>query len=875
MRGDNYKSNKNSRIHHVILLGLVAAVYSSVILCIFINYVNFPNEPLGIDSIPHSAKVSLLNFWGFEGFKWLPSYYFGSPHFAVYPPASYFLLSSSSSIGKISPEHIIRVFNWAGYISIILTFVTIMILIYAKSHPKVGAALIAASYFGASPGIFEPWIWGGNYAELLTLSSIPIGLLFLDRYLEKRKLKYGLLYLVMGIYSIVGHEAVGFFFIITSIYWSLIEGEYTYRLGRVFLLLIALSGLTAWYLIPLVYLRSAFLPSEGIKWQTLSYSFRLNDYINTFIGIETGLPPSEEPYRLIKLNLMPLITAITICIIMGKRRKGKSLFKLFLMILPSISLISYFILCVSFHIPYPVGFPPYRLSTYIVIISSITLGLLFSLVQTKHGQIIVAVTMLIGTSLLLLSPNFSFVSERILKEEDKNVLSLVANLSLSSYEYRIGGVRDVLFYWLHLYHPSVYTSRGYYGVIPYIHWQSWYEHALAGAPVTLFWRNNILQLLDWSATKYVGLKKEDTGAVLLSSSFLKPIADFLNLTVYEFSDSPPISEVLLKGGVLFFGDYEGYDTVLRSIASSSYTKPAPVIVWAEGKCIDDVSSDVLEGFSSIILYRYCYRDREKAFNLLRDYVYKGGRLFIETMSSTDESSNMPPPIPVAKTYRGEVSGSWTLEIREHILTANITENMFSPPVYDGGPWGVSYSSQGDLRDYAIPLLISNGKILTVYSRYGSGEVIWSGMNLPYHSLAYQNPNEADFMRRLIMGDVKPITLPTEMIRKSATSIIFKNVPEAKGIIFRERYISNLVFSWKAYDREGGLNVFMMGPGFNYIVLREGWSRGDVEMVLEDGPLRIASIAISLITVIILTLTLIRAHYRSKIRRSKHADLPLA
>jgi hypothetical protein len=606
--------------------------------------------------------------------------------------------------------------------------------------------------------------------------------------------------------------------------------------------------------------------------ENIPYPFQVGDYLPVFTMVEIPFLPMVSR----ALPGTPFFVFLGLYLYYIKRR-GTDIWKrkvIFISIIP-ILLTIHFFLATQIIIPWIAGFHPARYLALITLYTSLLVGIILSRLAKISCYILLVILTFVGvTHYSFLPPSYELHIGQLPASQD---LRLIEELQASVYhnQYRIGGVKDGLFNIVSIARPDYYISRGYYSQgILYLDWHYWFEYTLSRNPKNISDENTLFHLLDWEAIRYLGFTNSEEISSYAMKKFraLGKLGDF---TIYEFIYASPISEVLLEGGVLFFGDYEGYDTVLRSIASSSYTKPAPVIVWAEGKCIDDVSSNVLESFSSIILYRYCYRDREKAFNLLKEYVYKGGRLFIETMSSTDESSNMPPPIPVAKTYRGEVSGSWTLEIREHILTANITENMFSPPVYDGGPWGVSYSTQGDLRDYAIPLLISNGKILTAYSRYGSGEVIWSGMNLPYHSLAYQNPNEADFMRRLIMGDVKPITLPTEMIRKSATSIIFKNVPEAKGIIFRERYISNLVFSWKAYDREGGLNVFMMGPGFNYIVLREGWSRGDVEMVLEDGPLRIASIAISLITVIILTLTLIRAHYRSKIRRSKHADLPLA
>jgi hypothetical protein len=868
---------KNVKKLDIAVLTIMIAIYSIILYIILNLYVNFPYNALGNDAVPHIAKVSILKYWGLEGFRWLPTYYFGNPHFIFYTPATYAIPLAIYVVFGLSLEGITQLFNWMSFISIILTIIFVIVLIYIKNGRRLAPAVVSGLFLGTSPAIFEPWLFGGNYAELLSLPSIPLGLIFLDRYLEENSLKYSILYIIVSAYSITGHQAIGLFFVVFSIVWILLHGIPSRKnIARISILIIIIFGLTAWYIIPLAHMELSHKVRETL-WMVMPSRLNLGDFVTTFLNIEIKELPSEG-YRIPGFNFLTILIVLLIYRVFHKKAsKNKFTYKTFIiMLIPSILLL-YFILCTVFYIPFPAGYHPSRFVPIIVLSLSLSIGLILSTTSSKSAYTITCVIIITGLFIFMLfPPAYRVVSVGLLSADEKDRMSIISKDSTAGNDYRIGGVRDELFYWAQLYYPNLYTSRGYYAQgILYIDWQAWFEHSLAGAPPTIPWKNTILHLLDWSAVRYVGLLKNDTAAVLLSRNKLMPLTPFLNLTIYEYTDSPPISEVLLKGGVLFFGDYEGYDTVLRSIASSSYTKPAPVIVWAEGKCIDDVSSNVLESFSSIILYRYCYRDREKAFNLLKEYVYKGGRLFIETMSSTDESSNMPPPIPVAKTYRGEVSGSWTLEIREHILTANITENMFSPPVYDGGPWGVSYSTQGDLRDYAMPLLISNGKILTAYSRYGSGEVIWSGMNLPYHSLAYQNPNEADFMRRLIMGDVKPITLPTEMIRKSATSIIFKNVPEAKGIIFRERYISNLVFSWKAYDREGGLNVFMMGPGFNYIVLREGWSRGDVEMVLEDGPLRIASIAISLITVIILTLTLIRAHYRSKIRRSKHADLPLA
>ncbi|MEN2974726.1 MAG: hypothetical protein ABDH32_04000 [Candidatus Caldarchaeales archaeon] len=420
--------------------------------------------------------------------------------------------------------------------------------------------------------------------------------------------------------------------------------------------------------------------------------------------------------------------------------------------------------------------------------------------------------------------------------------------SIFGNHFRIGGIKDHLFNIISLLKPDYYMSRGYYAQgILYLDWQYWFEYTLSYVSNSPSNENAFMHLLDWSSIRYLGLTDSEEAFKIAEEKF-NPIGKLGDFTIFENDFAPPISEFLYSGAVLVFADYEGYDVLLRSIAISSYSKPAPIIIWAEGRCIDDIPPDVLEKFSVTVLYRYCYRDRVKAFQILENYVSDGGRLFIETMPSIDESSEMPLPIPVSNTYRTKVENDWNFKIAEHSLTTGISENIFSPPVYDGGPWVISSSSLEYLRDGAEPLLISNDRVLVAYIRYGYGEVVWSGMNLPYHTLAYQNIVEADFMRRLIMYNVSIMVEPAQMYRDSATSISFKVPPKVKGIIFRERYVSNLVFSWKASDSREELDVFMMGPGFNYIVIKDTYDKvEDIRFVLEDGPLRTGSMIISVST----------------------------
>lgn len=858
---------KSVHIRGPLIFTIFILLYGLMLYYFLKHYVNFPESILGYDSIPHVAKISMLSKWGLEGFRWLPNYYFGNPHFTFYTPSTYIIPLLFQYLFNLSEEGIVKLFNWAGYFSIISSLSFIMLLSYLKSGYRLSSALLSGIFFGASPGIFEPWLFGGNSAELFSLPSIPLGLILLDRFLKTGKLNYLLFFLIVGVYAITGHQAVGMFYLVFSFSWILgnnITREQ--KIVKIITLSLTLLCSAAWYIIPLAYMELTH-KIRGSLWMKIPSELELGDYIVTFLNIEIHSLPSRG-YRFPGFLLTVLLPVILYIInrLHKNNCKKKSSNEAITTFSIGIGILLYFILwCVGFLLSFPEGFHPSRFIPYIVISFSISIGLL---INHAPSFLLKALPFIfISTGLMfsfLFPPSYNVAVSNFLSVEDKESLQKIKSLAMDHDVYRIGGVRDDLFYWVYLYYPHLYTSRGYYAQgILYIDWQAWFEHALAGAPPTLQWNNSILHLLDWTGTRYVGLMKNDTAAILLSNSVLKPLTTFLNFTIYEFPYSPPISETVYDGGILVFSDSEGYDVILRSIAISNYVKPAPIIVWAEDKCIDDVSLNVLEKFSSIILYRYCYRDKEKAFNLLADYVSRGGRLFIETMSSVDESSGMPQPIPISKTYREAVQESWNFSISEDLLTANITGEIFSPPIYDNGPWGVSSSTMNDLRSEAKPLLTSRDKILVAYIRYGNGIVVWSGMNLPYHVLSYQNIAEADFMKKLIMYDIIVRTEPAEMIRNSATSIIFKAQPSAKGIIFRERYISNLIFSWRATDLYKELDVFMMGPGFNYIVLNGRYGGENIRMSLHDGPLRICSIMLSVLAALLCIAVLLYTRYKAE------------
>ncbi|MCS7125450.1 MAG: hypothetical protein NZ929_00845 [Aigarchaeota archaeon] len=134
---------------------------------------------LGVDAVPHSAKIHIIKSLGFEGFRWFPTYYFGNPHFTFYTPSTYILPAIVTIILDLNHLQIIQLLNWMSFFSAILilagiiSFLSYVIKGSNKVMPIIGASLFLTS----SPGLMEPWLWGGNFQNFL-LYQLSLGVCY-------------------------------------------------------------------------------------------------------------------------------------------------------------------------------------------------------------------------------------------------------------------------------------------------------------------------------------------------------------------------------------------------------------------------------------------------------------------------------------------------------------------------------------------------------------------------------------------------------------------------------------------------------------------------------------------------------------------------
>ncbi|MFV2045372.1 MAG: hypothetical protein ACC700_19335, partial [Anaerolineales bacterium] len=224
----------------------------------------------------------------------------------------------------------------------------------------------------------------------------------------------------------------------------------------------------------------------------------------------------------------------------------------------------------------------------------------------------------------------------------------------------------------------------------------------------------------------------------------------------------------------------------------------------------------------------------------------------------------PEVFPVMNLSWGDLGSSGDFSLGGLIDESDIELGSFSPMIWQGQPWGVSYTTEG-LRGWADPILSLNGTPLIAGGQYGDGRVIWSGMNLIGHISTYKNQSETQFLHELITwllaSSKGGFTAAPSVTRSDPDTIEFGiegPVGDGTYLLWREAHSPD----WRAYARVGDKNVrvpiYRAGPGMMLIDLPE-FSGTELTITLEYG-LRIvgwAGLSITLISASLLVILAVR------------------
>ena len=173
------------------------------------------------------------------------------------------------------------------------------------------------------------------------------------------------------------------------------------------------------------------------------------------------------------------------------------------------------------------------------------------------------------------------------------------------------------------------------------------------------------------------------------------------------------------------------------------------------------------------------------------------------------AAGMQGPFPVTATASAQVTGEWGFRAETSPITDGIDFSAFGPPSNNGGPWTVSVAK--GVPSWAHTVLGSRPGAVVVTGQLGSGRVVWSGLNLPYHVDAYRNGEESRFLTNAIAWASR--TTPQQGARSTAhfdgpqqTTVAVDAT--SRGVLFKESFFDR----WHAYVDGREVTVYRAGPG---------------------------------------------------------------
>lgn len=370
--------------------------------------------------------------------------------------------------------------------------------------------------------------------------------------------------------------------------------------------------------------------------------------------------------------------------------------------------------------------------------------------------------------------------------------------------------------------------------------------------------NNTRFLFDWYATKYLEgnhqgenpalfathvtteefIKRNET--VVMNGALSVDYKDGVKETwegdaeqelhYYEVKDElvSPIHMATNAVPILHLGGQAAYDTLTRFLGMLNLNSRQVVLVRGP-KFIDEWPLSRLTEFKTVILYGYDYHNHTKAWKLIKQYVEKGGTVFIDTGLEVKESDSvslpssysrkMPEIFPIEQTVREDLGSAWDVEVLNSPVTEGIEFDKFSPLIFDEDPWNISHAPSDGTRDEGNVIL--KLKSFPVIVANESGNIIWSGLNLPYHVIRDFNSAEGQLMKN-ILNSLVPLAAKTE----PQFSYEWKSPTErtittsgAEGVLFKEQAFPGWVITVKEGTRTKQVPYYLAGPstpGFFYV-----------------------------------------------------------
>ena len=368
---------------------------------------------------------------------------------------------------------------------------------------------------------------------------------------------------------------------------------------------------------------------------------------------------------------------------------------------------------------------------------------------------------------------------------------------------------------------------------------------------------------DWFGTEFVYLHPVEDRSDTYSKAGWVPIIQEESLELWQYPRAPGLATLSSRPRVLVISNelLGAYEMVFRAANRGAIPYREAFLVKGR-EDVDSYSLEELRDFDVLFLEGYSYRDSERAWLLLDQYVSQGGSLFIDTGWQWGvpewEFDVAPSVLPVSSLRWTDLGTTTNYGLESAEISVGLDPSEFAPLIWNGTPWGVSTASKEQVKSWGDIVLSANGQPLVVAGRYGEGRVVWSGMNLVAHSDDKDNEAEIELLHHLVqwlLAHTSAGDFPVEISRSHPDQIEFTiNVPpgERAALLWRESYYP----AWHAYLRSDDgesqeLPIYAGGPGFMLIPIKDGQGAGVVELIWETPLIERLAAAISILALMTL------------------------
>jgi len=770
--------------------------------------------PPGNDALSHMAKIRFVStYW--PHIRWNHLWGSGMPLFRWYPPLFYIITSVVAKAFHVATTEAVVVIMGASFW---LVGVGIYAFIRELTDDR-GLSLLATTMALATPSLWKLYTIIGLFARVPSAAFYALSLFAAMRAVKRKTTSDVVLTSLFVALSTLFHPSFGALALVSVCLLCVFLGEGVGGKAKMLFKIVLLTFLcSAWFVIPFV----SPLPPNPLVLKT-----PLERFVNPIIKFSSDAQGTYPNPIILPLTVVLLLASAVGKVQLEMKRK--------------VILWSFVTL-----------FLIYSFSTQKLDPESATIGLTFCLIpastyllkglcKSNRKSLAVVVVSLMAFSVVfhiatspggLGSFNRKFIG--LFGNRYDPFSSVKSGLSIpeSDYRYRAGvaGLYEYAGQWFN-YVYDVPQTREYYG-------QGLTRPEFYGLYSLVYYEsdeyNKTNFLLDWWGIKWI-LARDDMyieGTDMTHHEKFLERPDLYELTgrfehYYEFTyrNATPIVVASNAVSLLVIGDENAYSDAFTALMYSN-SNSLYVVVIRGSRYIDDYDVDDLLEYDVVLIRGYRWHDRVRAWSILMEYVMNGGNLVIETGYSPDSSSTfIPAPCPVESTHASGFGSTWNLTYVRNEITEGIRFDLFSPPLYGESPWGMSYSDNESVRDWATPILYEEGYPVIAVGEYGGGRVVWCGMNLPYHVCCYRNYWESLLWFRLIAwasGRSEFGMVSYDFERPNPEKVVVHVHEPARGILFKEYMFKN----WRAVLVDGAgrkfrLTIHEAGPGFMYVTIPDG------------------------------------------------------